>query len=82
MELNTVCEMEKQMKIMYELHRRKIADFSAGGTVRSGSCPLQKCHVSRAPVLRALRPLLLTAQVLMFHGIVMKKDCVKKIKRN
>ena len=27
MELNIVCEMEKQMKAMDELHRRKIADL-------------------------------------------------------
>ena len=30
MELSIVCEMEKQMKAMDELHRRMIADFRAG----------------------------------------------------
>ena len=30
MELNIVCEMEKQVKTLDELHRRKVADLTIG----------------------------------------------------
>ena len=48
MELNVVCEMEKQMKAMDELHRRKTTDLSAGWDTESRETVFHKASYQRS----------------------------------
>ena len=50
MELNIVCEMEKQMKAMDELHRRKIADLRISWDNEKRKLSFTRHLINGAPV--------------------------------